>query len=109
MTDHLARLYAFTLAILVFVIAWAGVAARPWAEPGVDPRVEALAARERRLEQQSVRIKQLVDRRYAAYSRALAARQKSNALAAAAAARTPAPAPSVRIVTLPPLTATRSS
>jgi hypothetical protein len=88
---RLTRLYAFAIAILVFFVTWAAVAARPWVQHAArpDPRLAALAAREQRIHVQSVVLRKLA-----------AARRQ---LAAAA----PAPAP--RIVTLPPLTITRTS
>ena len=33
MTNHVARLYALALALVVFFLAWAVVAAHPWATP----------------------------------------------------------------------------
>jgi hypothetical protein len=101
MTSHVARLYATAVALVVFFVSWAAVAARPWTTPKPDPRLAALALREHRLQVRSVVVKRQVDRRWAVYRRALASRQR--ALAAA-----PAAAP-VRVVTLPPLTITRTS
>jgi len=112
MTSHVARLYAAAVSLVGFFLAWAAIAAHPWSTPTADPAVAALAAREQRLQADSVAVKRLTDRRWAAYRSALAA-QKA---AAAAAATAPAPAapaapaaPSVRVVTLPPLTVTRTS
>jgi hypothetical protein len=98
MTDHTARLYAFALSVLVFVVAWATAAAHPWgtttaAKP--DPRVAALAAKERRVRAEALAVRRVLSRR----------RQQA---AAAASAPVAAPPP-VRIVTLPPLTITRTS
>jgi hypothetical protein len=100
MTDHTARLYAFAAAILVFFVAWAAVAARPWASKTsastiVDPRVAALAAKEQRVRAEAL-----------AVQRVLAARNRAAAATPAAAA---VAQPSVRVVTLPPLTITRTS
>jgi hypothetical protein len=97
MTDHVARLYALVVAVLVFFVAWAAIAARPWAKSvtasaAQDPRLVALAAREQRVRAEALAVR-----------RVLAARRK-----AAAAAGAPAQ-PSVRVVTLPPLTITRTS
>jgi hypothetical protein len=99
MTDHTARLYAFAVSILVFFVAWAAVAARPWASATAskpDPRILALAAKEQRVRAEALAVR-----------RVLAARRRTAALAAATPAA--APPPSVRIVTLPPLTITRTS
>jgi hypothetical protein len=96
MTDHVARLYVLALAVLVFFVAWAAVAARPWAATTpaatADPRIEALIVK-----QQRVRAEALAVRRVLAARKQQAARTSS------------APAPSVRVVTLPPLTITRTS
>lgn len=125
MTSHIARLYALSAGILVFFVAWAAVAAHPWkaqATAAKDPRFAALTLREHRLRAESLAVKRLLDRRWAAYRVQLAARKReiarvnaANAQARAyASAQTAAPsasgyAPSVRVVTLPPLTITRTS
>jgi len=104
MTSQLVRLYVLVGAVLVFFTGWAAVAARPWKPTRPqDPRVAAIAARELRLRNESLRVKALVDRRWAAYRAALAARRAASTPAPAA------PAPSVRVVTLPPLVVTRTS
>ena len=48
MTNTLARSYVIALAILVFFLSWAVIAARPWVlapEANTDPRIVALNAR----------------------------------------------------------------
>ena len=103
MTSQLLRLYALVVGVLVFFVAWAVVAAHPWApRPAADPRLAALAARQHRVRLESIRVRQIVDRRWAAYHRRLAARN-------AALAAQPAAQPAVRIVNLPPLVVTRTS
>lgn len=122
MTDHVARLYAVTLAVVAFFLTWAIVAARPWAAEATadDPRVAALERREQRLRRESVRVQRTVERRFAAYrarlaerQRVIAAAQVGGAGAASPAAPAPpapaAPAPSVGVVSVPPVTSTRSS
>ena len=107
MTSAVARLYALTLAIVAFFVAWATVAAHPWAapaQPAPDPRIAALAARQAQVQVESLRVKKIVDARWATYRKALAARHQ-----AAAAQPVPRAAPSVRVVTLPPLVVTRTS
>jgi|KBSMisStandDraft_5_1062788.scaffolds.fasta_scaffold60051_3 hypothetical protein len=97
MTDHVARLYALAVAVLVFLVAWAAVADRPWASASTatpDPRVQALIVKQQRVRTEAL-----------AVQRVLAARRQQAALAST----TPPPAPSVRVVTLPPLTITRTS
>jgi hypothetical protein len=121
MTSHTGRLYAVALALVVFFLAWAVVAARPWAARAADPRLEALALREQQLRRESRLVNQLVTRRWTAYRIALRARRaeiaavRAKAAAAAAAAvqtasySSSAPAGPVQVVTLPPLTVTRTS
>jgi hypothetical protein len=102
MTNHVARLYATAAALAAFFLAWAGISARPWADTAPDPRLAALHQRELRLHGDARLVRQVVDRRWAAYRAALA---ESRRIAA-----TPPPAlPSVRVVTLPPVATTRSS
>lgn len=101
MTNHVVRLYAAAGALATFFLAWAGIAARPWVEQPRDPRLAALAQREQRLQLDAALVQRVVDRRWAVYRAALA---HSRTTAAAAPA-----APSVRVVTLPPVAATRSS
>ena len=100
MTDHVARLYAASAAIVVFFVAWAGIAARPWATPAPDPQVAALTQRQARLQRDAELVRLLAARRAAA--------NRAARVAARAAAQA-APAPTVRIVHLPPLTTTRTS
>jgi len=122
MTDHVARLYAVSLALVVLFLTWAVVAARPWAATAAeqDPRIVALERREAQLRRKSVRVERQVKRRFAAYEvrlrkrkRAIAAIEAANASAAAAApAVSSAPSaapPSVGVVSLPPITSTSSS
>jgi hypothetical protein len=135
MTNHAVRLYALASSLLVLFLVWAVVAAHPWSSrsaPKADPRIHALAIRERHLRHESKIVQRVVRRRWARYQRELARRKKQiaaarrkhrQALAAArAAAAAPAPAPvsssyspgysaspSVQVVTLPPVTITRSS
>jgi hypothetical protein len=125
MTDHVARLYAGALALLVFFVVWAVVAARPWADAGEsDPRMTALESREQRLMRESRRVNKVVERRFATYRRRLARRRKEIAAAEAAAAAAvpatsttsgvsaaaaPAAPPPVAVTAAPPVTSTGSS
>jgi hypothetical protein len=89
MTSHVTRLYITAASVLGFFLAWAGIAAHPWSAPpaqGQDTTAAALAQYEQRLQVDAALIQQLQSSR---------------------GARTAAPP--VRIVTLPPLTTTRSS
>jgi len=123
MTSHVGRLYALAVSILVLFAAWAVVATHPWQtkpHKTADPRVRALVIRERRIRHQTVVVQRIVARRWHHYRIALAKRkkqitaaQKHHQQAVAAAAAAPAPSysssPSVQVVTLPPLTVTRTS
>lgn len=117
MTNHVARLYALALALVVFFVSWAAVAARPWATAQADPRVAALAARQQKLQRESALVQRIVQARYADYRVALATRQAQLAAAQAAGSRSlasvsataPAASGAVRIVNLPPLVITRTS
>jgi hypothetical protein len=118
MTDHHARLYASAIAILVLFLTWAVVAARPWpAESATqDPRLAALERREAQLRKKTIKVKRAIDRRFAVYQVRLrkrqariAAIQGANAAAAASAPAPAASAPAVSVVSLPPVTSTRSS
>lgn len=103
MTSHVARLYAIVTGVVVFFIAWAGVAAHPWApQAKQSSQAAALAARQQQVQLESLRVKRIVDARWAKYRLQLAA---NNATAAQAVAATP----SVRVVNLPPLVVTRTS
>jgi hypothetical protein len=110
MTSHHGRLYALALALVVFFLAWAVVAAHPWVAAGADPRLRALAVRQAQLQRESKLVRKVVAARWARYRvelkarRALIARVNARAAAAAAAAAAqvvPAAAPAVRVVNLP--------
>jgi hypothetical protein len=95
MADTTARLYALALGLVVFFLAWAVVAARPWATTATDPRLRALAVREAQLRQEAKLVNQIVALRAKA---AAASRPVASTSASA-----------VRVVNLPPLTVTRTS
>jgi hypothetical protein len=106
MTERLTRVYTLLAAALVFVVAWAAVAAHPWNLPRRDPRLAALALRERMLRADARLVARIVaSARQTASTQARGrhpTRQSGTGAVAAAA-------PRVRIVTLPPLTITRTS
>jgi len=118
MTNHVVRLYTLAVAVVVLFLAWAVIAAHPWqvrSRPAADPRVHALALREQRIRHETVVVRRIVARRWRRYQVALrhrrqqiATAQKHHQQAVAAAAAAPS-APSVQVVTLPPLTVTRTS
>jgi hypothetical protein len=130
MTNHTVRLYALVGAVLVFFLSWAAIAAHPWrkqAAAAQDPRLAALQAREQRLRAEALAVKRVVEKRWAVYRAQLALRRKEIASIQAANAKARSAslasarsysassgggsysAPAVRVVTLPPLTITRTS
>jgi hypothetical protein len=133
MTNHVVRLYAFAGALLVLFLTWAAIAAHPWAPHAgakADPRWAALVAREQKLRHESLVVQRVVARRWRVYRVRLAARRqaisaavrrheqqlaatRASASLASSSYSTPASgysaAPSVRVVTLPPVTITRTS
>lgn len=113
MTSHAGRIYAIATALLVFFLAWAVVAAHPWASARVarDPRLIALTTREQRLRREAKLVQRVVDRRFADYHRQLSAYKKALAKQRAVQSAAPAVGSSagVRIVHLPPLVITRTS
>jgi hypothetical protein len=138
MTSHVARLYALAISLIVFFAVWLAVSTHPWPQTtkasasAVDPQLARLSARERHLRAETRRVNLIVKRRYSAYRTALARRNHANAAArtqhnaqlaaahqAALAATRAVSAPvhansvaapaAVRVVTLPPVAATRTS
>lgn len=116
MRSSALRLYVVSVTLLVFVVLWAVIAAKPWAaaRAGTSPALKALTARERHLRYEARVVEKTVHRRWAAYRRRLRARQAqirelerrhaaqlaaANAAAASATAYT---APTSSVVTLPP-------
>jgi hypothetical protein len=83
-TEHAPRLYALAGSILGLFLAWAGIAAHPWqSTSSAAPQSTALQTYRRRLNADAALVAALTGRRTAASS--------------------------VRVVTLPPLTTTRTS
>lgn len=85
MTNHVARLYTTAGAIVVFFLLWATIAAHPWATTEQvtqqDPRLAALALREKRLQKRAAEVKRVVDHRWAVYEKRSARRRWQNAVA----------------------------
>ena len=128
MTNNLGRVYAITLAIVVFFLSWAVIAARPWVsapKAKTDPRITALNARERGLRKDAVEIRAIVQKRWAVYQaqlvrrkqliavrkkaqqallarQALLAQQAQARVVQQAPSRSAAPAPSAPIVRVAP-------
>ena len=103
MISTVGRVYAVAGSIVVFFLTWLLIAAAPWAPQSTDPRLAALAAREQQLRVESVVVRRIVNDRWAAYHRDLAQ------LRSQGAAPSQASPPAVRVVTLPPVTVTRTS
>ena len=85
MTNHVVRLYTAAAAIVTFFLLWATIAAHPWATTEQvtpqDPRLVALALREKSLRKRAVVVNRVVARRWAIYERRSARRQWQNATA----------------------------
>jgi hypothetical protein len=85
MTNHLVRLYTAAGAIVVFFLLWATIAAHPWATTEQvtpqDPRLVALAQREKKLQKRAAEVNRVVGRRWAIYERRSARRQWQNTVA----------------------------
>jgi len=79
MTNNLGRIYVIALAIVVFFLSWAVIAARPWVrapEAKTDPRITALNARERRLRKDAIEIRAIVQKRWTVYRLQLTTRKR---------------------------------
>ncbi len=78
MGSDTARLYAVCLALLVFFVAWAAIAAHPWTgpEPAIprDPRARAVAARQAHLVARARVARHVLERRWTTYHRRMTAR-----------------------------------
>jgi hypothetical protein len=104
MTSHHGRLYALALGLVVFFLAWAVIAANPWATASPDPRLKVLAIRQAQLQRQAKLVQKVVAARWAHYRVELKVRRaqiaRVNAAAAAAASQAAAAGP-VQVVSLP--------
>jgi len=105
MTSHHGRLYTLALALVVFFLAWAVVAAHPWATASADPRLRTLAIRQAQLQREARLVRKMVAARWAKYRIELKARRaeiaRVNAVSAAAAQAGAAASAPVRVVNLP--------
>lgn len=111
MTSHHGRLYALALGLVVFFLAWAVVAAHPWATTTADPRLRALDVREARLRHEAKLVQKVVRDRWARYRVELKLRraQIAKVAATAAVAQQAAAAGPVQVVNLPAHVVTRTS
>jgi hypothetical protein len=109
------------IALVLFFVTWAAIAARPWQERSarkVDPRVTALAVREKKLRHRAAVIQSKLKRDWAVYQQQLQVRQSEIAgaelrhrqeLAAAAAAAAAARAAAAASQTVTTTTTTVSA
>jgi hypothetical protein len=110
-----ARIYALLLALVLFFLTWATVAAHPWGRTAApDPRMAALEQRRVALRHEAIRVRRVLERRWAAYRVARANRERLIAAvrqqaAAAPVTRYVSVAAPATIVPSAPVTATRSS
>lgn len=123
MTSAAARISIALVTLQLFLVLLVAVVAHPWqsttarASAARDPRIVALHRREAGLRRESLHVRRVLDRRWAIYRRSLAKRQSAIDAARRAAsvpivrqeATASYSAPSVRVVTLPAQTITRTS
>lgn len=118
MASHHGRLYGLALALVVFFLAWAVIAAHPWATASADPRLRNLAIRQAQLQHEAKLVQKVVAMRWARYrvrlkarrtqiarvmaANAAAAAQAAQAAQAVAAAPAAAASAPVQVVNLPP-------
>lgn len=101
MTSLAGRVYVACGCLLVFLVLWAGIAARPWATPARDARVAALDRREAAIRSRAELAQRRYEARWAGYRQAVAERG-ATPIARSGPAH-------VRIVELAPAATTRSS
>ena len=112
-TNAIGRFWAVAVALVVFFILWAVLAAKPWTSSGTpaDPRLSALQAREQKVQNRALAAQQTLNKRWAAYRSALL-KQKGSLTAQQQAQLATAPAgPSVivKVSGTPPVTRSTSS
>jgi hypothetical protein len=111
MTNHQVRLYGLALALVVFFLGWAVVAAHPWGATTADPRLRTLSVREAQLRHEAQVVRNVVATRWAHYRVQLKLRQAQIASVSASnvAAAQQASAGPVQVVSLPAHVITRTS
>jgi len=113
MTNVVGRFWAVAVALVVFFILWAVLAAKPWVSSGAaaDPRLSALQLQEQKTQTRALAAQQTLNKRWAAYRSALV-RQKGSLTAQQQAQLATAPAgPSVvvKVTGAAPVTHSTSS
>jgi len=112
-TNVIGRFWAVAIALVVFFVLWAVLAARPWVSSGApaDPRLSALQAQELKTQNRALAAQQTLNKRWASYRTALI-RQKGSLTAQQRAQLATAPAgPSVivKVTGATPVTHSTSS
>jgi len=77
--SRVARAYVISAALILFFLSWAAIAAKPWkvTKPKrQDPRLTALAVREKSLRIDAKSVQSLVARRWRVHQRRLRARER---------------------------------
>jgi hypothetical protein len=97
MTDHVARLYVLAVTVLGLFVVWAVLAAHPWKSTAAAPAASPAEARLATVEQRLAAVARLTD---------TLARARAERVAGTTGATVALPP---RIVTLPPVTVTRTS
>jgi ABC-type transport system involved in cytochrome bd biosynthesis fused ATPase/permease subunit len=72
-TNTIGRFWAIAVALVVFFVLWAVLAAKPWVSSGApaDPRLSALQAQQQQTQNRAIAAQQTLNRRWAAYRSAL--------------------------------------
>lgn len=112
MTSALGRIWAVTIAVVIFSIFLVVLEARPWvtASAGADPRLVALQARETRLQAQAISVGQTLNNRWSPYRTALLRQGGLSAQQRAALQAAPAgPSVIVKVTGARPVTHSTSS
>jgi hypothetical protein len=76
-TSTIGRLYAAAISVVVFFVAWAAIAAKPWIRSSTsksDPRLATLQTREIQMQARALAVQKILDKRWSPYRAALAAR-----------------------------------
>jgi len=72
-TNVIGRFWAVAVALVVFFVLWAVLAAKPWVSSGTpaDPRLTALQAQQQKVQNRAIAAQQTLNKRWAAYRSAL--------------------------------------
>ncbi len=70
MANHVGRLYAAAIGVLVLFLSWAAVAAHPWATTKASPQLQLIALREQALKRETALVNTILRQRAAAAKQA---------------------------------------